>query len=150
MKIRFAVLGGAIAGAAALAACGANGGNAAPPVIACVVPSGTQVALAYPISGSTGVPDSPGQIVVATSPALPNSWQVVLQAGNFQQAESVFNAIPQSSVPTPMATPSFANPTYQSSGLSSGLAPGTTFTVLLNNQASNCNSFPALGSFTTQ
>jgi len=137
--------------AAALAACGGgNGGFSQPPAVTCVVPTGTQVALAYPVPGATGVPDAPGQVVIATSPALPASWQVVLQAGGFFQSESVLNTIPQSSVPTPMATPSFASPVYQSSGLSGALGSATTFTVELNNEASNCNVFPVVGSFTTQ
>jgi hypothetical protein len=53
-------------------------------------------------------------------------------------------------VPTPNAKPTFANPTYESSGLVGALPAATTITVLLNNEASNCNAYPAVGSFTSQ
>ncbi len=151
MKTATALLFGALAGAVALAACGGGNTNGAnPPVVQCTYPSGTQVALAYPAAAASGVPDNPGQIVVAASPALPNTWQVVLQFGNVLAYESVLNPIPQGSVPTPYATPGFANPTYESSGLSGALPSGTQITVLLNNEASACNAYPSLGTFTTQ
>ena len=109
------------------------------------------MALAYPVPGASGVPDSPGQVVIAASTALPNSWQVVLQFpyGGLLP-EDLLNTVAPAAVPTPYATPSFANPVYQSSGLTSALPAATTVNVLLNNQASNCNSFPSVGTFTTQ
>jgi hypothetical protein len=139
-------------GACALAACGGNGSNFNNfPNVQCVYPTGTVVALAYPAPGAVGVPDSPGQIVIAASPALPNTWQVVLQVpGGGVGYEALLNTIAPSAVPTPYATPSFASPIYETSGLTSALPSATTVTVLLNNTASNCNSYPAVGSFTTQ
>lgn len=146
-----AIVCGAVAVVCSLAGCG-GGNSSAPtvPVVQCVLPTGTQAALAYPAPGATGVSDSPGQVVVAASPALPGNWQVVLGYGNVLAYESVLNPISQSSVPTPYATPSFANPTYESSGLSGPLPPAATITVLLNNESSNCNSYLQIGTFTTQ
>ncbi len=149
MKTPSAILGAALLGVCALAAC--NSSNSTPPVVQCTLPTGTQVALAYPISGVTGVPDSPGQIVIAASTALPNTWQVVLELPNGALApEGVLNTVSPSTIPTPFATPGFANPVYQSSGLTGPLPSATTIAVLLNNQASSCNSYPQIGTFTTQ
>jgi hypothetical protein len=152
MKTTSALLCGAMLAACALAACGGGGNsnNVNVPVVACVLPTGTQVALAYPISGATGVPDAPGQIAIAASPALPSNWQVVLGFSNELLFESVVNPISASSVPTPYATPGFANPTYESSGLSGPLPSATAIAVLLNNEASSCNSYLQIGTFTTQ
>jgi hypothetical protein len=147
MRLTF-VLGAAILAGGGLAACS----QTATPVIACTLPTGTQVALAYPAPGASGVPDSPGQIVIAATPALPNSWQIVLQYPNGSVGvEGVLNTISPSSIPTPFATPGFANPTYESGGLVGPIASGpTTISVLLNNQSSSCNGFPQIASFTTQ
>ena len=151
MKTSSALLCGAMVAACALAACGGGGTNqTSVPVIQCVLPTGTQVALAYPMPGATGVPDSPGQVVIGASPALPTNWQVVLAYGNLLVFESVVNPIAQGSVPTPYATPGFANPTYESSGLSGPLPAATTVAVLLNNESSTCNSYLQIGTFTTQ
>ena len=81
MKTPTAILSGAVLGMLALAACGGGNSNSNPSVtvIPCVLPTGTQVALAYPISGATGVPDAPGQVVIAASPALPTNWQAVFE-----------------------------------------------------------------------
>ena len=70
--------------------------------------------------------------------------------GNLLAFESVVNPISAGSVPTPSATPSFANPTYESSGLSGPLPSATLITVLLNNESSSCNHYLNIGSFTTQ
>ena len=153
MKLRPAFLGVLIFGMAVLAACSNGGGTNVPvlTLIPCVVPSGTLVALAYPEPGATAVPTSPGQVVVAVSSPLPNTWQVVLQyPGGYLGWEGLLNTIAPASIPTPYAVPTFANPTYASSGLTSALPPNTTVNVLLNNQASVCNQFPQIGSFTTQ
>jgi hypothetical protein len=153
MKRRPAFLGALILGVSLLAAC-SGGGNAGPPAFAaipCTLPSGTLIALAYPEPSATAVPTSPGQVVVAVSTALPNTWQVVLQyPGDYLAWEGLLNTIAPASIPTPYAVPTFANPTYQSSGLTSALPPNTTVNVLLNNQGSSCNQFPQIGSFTTQ
>jgi hypothetical protein len=146
--------GALLVAVSALAACSGNNSTArpypTPTAFPCALPSGTQVALAYPISGATAVPDSPGQVVIAASPALPNTWQVVLQFPVGLAGEGLFNTIPPSAVPTPYATPSFASPTYQSSGLTQALPSATVVNVLLNNQGSTCTTFPQIGSFTTQ
>jgi hypothetical protein len=153
MKARLAVLGTFVAGISALAACTSGGNASLAPVasIPCVVPSGTLVALAYPAPGATHVPDSPGQVVLALSSPLPNTWQVLLELPNGSLgSEGLLNPIAPSAVPTPSATPTFANPTYESSGLTTGLPANTLVTVLLNDQSSSCNQYPPIGSFTTQ
>jgi hypothetical protein len=149
IKLQSLALGAALL-AVGLAACG-GGGNTTPAVIPCVLPSGEQISLAYPIPGATGVPDSPGQIILAESVALPNSWQIILSLANGSAANAEGVVLTAASpLPTPFATPAFANPIYQSSALTSGLASATTLIVLLNNQASNCNGLINLGQFTTQ
>ena len=146
MKRRPVLLGIVVAGISALAACNGGGGANPPPVaiVPCVVPSGTLVALAYPEPGATHVPDSPGQIVIAVSSPLPPSTASAAATGPRCSARSA------SSIPTPYATPTFAAPSYESSGLGSALPAGTTMEVLLNDQSSSCNQFPQIGSFTTQ
>jgi hypothetical protein len=153
MKTRPAFLGALLLGVAFLAACNGGGSTLQPQLvlIPCTLPSGTLVALAYPEPGATAVPTSPGQVVIALSTPLPNTWQVVLQyPSGYLGWEGLLNAIAPASIPTPYAVPTFANPTYESSGLTSALPPNTTVTVLLNNQGSACNQFPPIGSFTTQ
>jgi hypothetical protein len=154
MKTRWSFLGALILGVAFLAACNSGTTTYAPPsytVIPCTLPSGTLAALAYPEPSATAVPTSPGQVVIAVSTALPNTWQVVLQfPSGYLAWQSLLNTIAPSAIPTPYAVPTFANPTYESSGLTSALPANTTINVLLNNQGSICNQFPQIGSFTTQ
>jgi hypothetical protein len=153
MTLRPLFLGVLIAGIAFLAACN-GGGNSTPPaqtLVPCSLPSGTVVALAYPEPSATAVPTSASQVVFAVSSPLPSSWQAVLAFPNGALVpEALLNPIAPSSIPTPYAVPTFANPTYQSSGLTGSLPSGTLVQVLLNNQASSCNEFPQIGSFTTQ
>jgi hypothetical protein len=144
------LLGGAVAFACALAACGGGVSNSTPAVTQCALPAGTAVALAYPVPGASAVPDAPGQIVIATSTALQNTWHVVLnQSNGTSTGEGVVETIVASAVPTPFATPSFANPTYQASLLTGALPSATTITVLLHNQSVVCTGL-SIGSFTTQ
>jgi hypothetical protein len=152
MKTRLPIIGALIVGVSFLAACG-GGGNAGPPAVVlvpCALPTGTLVALAYPEPGATAVPTNAGQVVLAVSSPLPNNWQVVLQLPYGDFFEAVLNPIAPSSIPTPYAVPTFASPTYQSSGLTGPLPAGTLIEVLLNNEASDCNEFSPVGSFTTQ
>jgi hypothetical protein len=153
MRVHFVSVAVLIGTAAVLAACNGGGNASYPSVVSvpCVVPSGTLVSLAYPAPGATHVPDSPGQVVLALSSPLPNTWQVLLELSNGSLgSEGLLNPIAPSSVPTPYATPTFANPTYETSGLTSGLPANMLVTVLLNDQSSNCNQYPPIGSFTTQ
>ena len=148
------VLMAVLALACALAAC--NNGNSTPPGPGptCAPPSGTQYALVYPAPNSTAIPDTFGQIIIGASPALPSNWDVVVttalspasvggvHGGTFQTTAPPF--------PTPNATPSFANPTYQSSSFSGGNFPGEVVNVFLNNTSTNCTPLGPIGSFTTQ
>lgn len=150
MRSRAALSGIVLAGVAALAACGGLSTSGTVPTIACVLPSGTQVALAYPVPGATGVPDSPGQVVVAVSSPLPASWQVVVEiTGQVPTGGALLTAIQPAAIPTPYATPAFASPSYETSGLTSALPAATMVQVGLNDESSDCNSYPVIGSFTT-
>jgi hypothetical protein len=138
--------------AISIAACNGGGSTNPPaPGPTCKPPAGTQYALVYPAPGATAIPDVFGQIVIGASPALPSSWNVVVTTalspggvggGTFQTATPPF--------PSPTASPSFANPTYQSSSFSGGNFPGEVVNVFLNNTSSNCTPLGPIGSFTTQ
>lgn len=64
--------------------------------------------------------------------------------------EALVVTIPQNQVPTPFATPSFANPAYQQSSLTSVFPQRTVLQVGLDDAGSVCTTFPIIGSFTTQ
>jgi hypothetical protein len=140
------------AAAVSIAACGGGNSNPPAPGPTCSPPAGTQTALAYPAPGATAIPDQFGQVIIAASPALPSSWDVVLTTvlspngvagGTFTTATPPF--------PTPNATPGFANPTYQSSSFGNAVFPGEVVQVFLNNTASQtCTPIGPIGSFTTQ
>lgn len=138
--------------AVSLAACGGGSNNTPPaPGPTCSPPSGTQFALVYPAPNATAVPDAFGQIIIGTSPALPSSWNVVVATAispNGVGGGTVQTAA--TPLPTPNATPSFANPVYQSSSFSGGTFPGEVVSVFLNNTSSNCTPLGPVGSFTTQ
>ncbi len=141
---------------AALAACssGAPGPVTGPtPGPTCSPPATTTAySLVYPAPNATGVPDQFGQVVIAASPSpFPSSWNVVVttplspsgvSGGDFVAAATPF--------PQPTATPSFANPSYQSSSFGSVNFPGEVVRVFLNDTASNCTPLGPIGQFTTQ
>jgi hypothetical protein len=136
----------------AFVACGgSNNSNPPAPGPTCSPPAGTQTALVYPAPGATAIPDQFGRVIIASSPALPSSWNVVLATaispggvggGTFTTATPPF--------PTPNATPAFANPVYQSSSFGNAAFPGEVVQVFLNNTASSCTPLGPIGSFTTQ
>lgn len=141
----------AFAAVTALAACNNGSTNPPAPGPTCSPPNGTQSSLVYPAPGATAIPDQFGQVVIGSTAALPSSWNVVLVTalspagaggGKFQSATPPF--------PTPNATPSFANPVYQSSSFAGATFPGEVVTVYLNNTSTNCTPVGPLGSFTTQ
>lgn len=147
-----AMFGVLVLAAVVLAGCNSNSGSN-PPTGTCGPPVGTTVALVYPAPNSTGIPDNFGVVVLGSTAALPGGYDVYV-VNNTTQNSVYFNTVgvPPSPLPSPYATPAFANPVYQSSG-----NPGTTFvagstiTVYLNN-ANNQNCIPttSLGSFTVQ
>jgi hypothetical protein len=149
-RFLFSSVAAAAASIALLAGCNSNN-NPPAPGPTCSPPNGTQSQLVYPAPNATAVPDAFGQIIIGSTAALPNSWNVVavtalspsgVGGGRVQNATPPF--------PTPNATPSFANPVYQSSSFSGGTFPGEVVTVYLNNTSSNCTPLGPLGSFTTQ
>jgi|SRR5579884_92977 len=146
---RFLPWFGLFALAVALVSCSNSSNNPPAPGPTCSPPAGTQFALVYPAPNSTAIPDQFGQIIIGASPALPSSWDVVTSTalantpgGTFQNVTPPF--------PTPNATPSFANPTYQSSSFSGLTFPGEVVSVFLNNLNSGCTPLGPIGSFTTQ
>jgi hypothetical protein len=139
--------------AGALAAC--NGSNNSPSVTPtpCPTPSGDTTVLVYPAPGATNVSGTFGQVIVGSTTALPSNYDVILTdalnpppggvlGGDFTAATPPF--------PSPNATPSFANPQYQSSSFS-GLtfASGQVVTVFINNQHAICTPVGPIGSFST-
>ena len=136
-----------------LAACGSfNGSVPTPPnPSTCVLPTGVQTQLLYPIPGATGVPDAPQQVVFAISTPLPN-WGAAVQPPSPNQGVYgfAFQTITAGQVPTPSATPSFANAIYVSSTLPGALPAASLIGVYLNNLGSDCIPVTAGASFTTQ
>jgi len=143
--------------ALALAACGGGSPGITNPTPGPTCSPGTTVQMIYPIPGATGVPDNPQQIVFAVGTALSTNWNLYISnASNGNgtvsgQTPAAFQTISASQVPSPSATPSFANPVYQSVTLSTGLSPsGSTWWVWVNNTSGNCTPMGPVGSFTIQ
>ena len=153
MKLRSLFYAAGLAAALmALSAC--NGNSSGSPVGTCNLPSPFQVI--YPIPGATGVPDSPQQLVFATS-ASGNGlggWNAYLNNvnslnGSYQTIATAQQITP-AQVPAPSATPTFANPQYWSITLASSFNSGNTIFVWLNNLNSTCNPTGPVSSFTVQ
>jgi hypothetical protein len=140
--------------ALAFAACGGSSPYSNPTPGPTCSPN-TTVQLVYPIPGATGVPDSPQQIVFALGTALPSVWGAYLAPssnGSNGGYTSGLQTITAAQIPSPHATPSIANPVYQSVTLAGSLAPptGATWYVWINDDAGNCTPLGPLGSFTIQ
>ena len=143
--------------AVAFAACGGGGNTITNPTPGPTCSPGTTVQMIYPIPGATGVPDSPQQIAFAVGTALPSTWDAYISNSSTGNGTAGGYTVPLQTitagqVPSPSATPSFANPIYQSVTLQGSLAPptGTTWYVWINNTAGNCTPLGPLGSFTIQ
>ena len=148
------MLGALGSAALLLAACNAgNSGGTYTPGGPCGPPVGNSVVLAYPAPGATAVPDNFGQVILASASALPSSYDVYVVntttqvAGYFAGVSAAPNPLP-----TPNATPPFANPVYQASVNNGavGIFPGDALTVYLNNGNSTCVPTTSIGSFTVQ
>jgi hypothetical protein len=118
----------------------------------CKPPSGVQTVLVYPAPNATAIPDNLPLVVLGSTSALPSGYQALIvnistQNGYYYNPVS----IAPSPIPTPYATPAFANPIYQSS-VNPGVTwvSGSTIAVYLNNSNSGCNPSYQLGSFTVQ
>ncbi len=149
-RMMWASLGAA---AVLLAACnGGNSGGTYTPGGPCGPPVGNSVVLAYPAPGATAVPDNFGLVVLASATALPSSYQAVVLNTTTQNSVT-FNSVQPAPnpLPSPIATPPFANPIYQASGNPGAtFVSGSTINVYLNNTASTCVPTNSLGSFTVQ
>ncbi|HEY8321512.1 MAG TPA: hypothetical protein VIG46_06990 [Candidatus Baltobacteraceae bacterium] len=135
-----------------LAACsGLGGGTAAPPAPGtCALPAGVQAQMLYPKPGATAVPDATIQVVFAISSPLPTWGVAVLPPTGNGIYGNAFQTITAGQVPSPSATPSFANPIYVSSTFSGSLPAASQIGVFLNDLSSNCIPATAGASFTTQ
>jgi len=109
--------------------------------------------LIYPIPNATNVPDTPQQIVFATSRLFPSTFNVLINnnpnpntANNGNSA--FFQQIQASQVPKPSATPTITNAFYESATIASSFPHGTYY-VFLNDTLGGCTPSSA-GSFTTQ
>lgn len=144
---------GLVASTALLAGCLGGGSNVPTiptPGPTCSPPAGTQYALVYPAPSSTNIPDTFGQVVVGASPPLPSSWNAVVAVPALGISAGgnpfVTAATP---LPQPTATPTFANPAYQSSTFGTLTFPAQNVQVYLNDSGSNCTPLGPIGSFTT-
>lgn len=135
--------------AAVLASCGPSS-NSTPPQ--CVAPAGVEVQMVYPVPGATGVPDAFTQVVLATQGTLPSTFSVTLVGSTFSGIAYFGAVLPAPTpLPSPAATPAFANPTYLTSTNGGYTFPaGTTLTAQLNDLNSNCVPGTVLGTFTVQ
>ncbi|HTX02585.1 MAG TPA: hypothetical protein VMD07_02805 [Candidatus Acidoferrales bacterium] len=153
--------------ALAIVAVGCGGGcSYCTTVSACTVPTGMQYSLVYPVPSSTGNSTSLSEVVVATSGTLPptwmtgNGWDVELNytaTGSYPGTAfgSDFATVSVNAIPTPNASPSFANPSYfvstfsYASNANTPLPPGTLITATLNNLNSSCYPGVTIGKFST-
>ena len=133
--------------AAVLAACGGNGpaGTCNPgPLLAAPV-------LLYPIPGATGVPDSPGYLVVANVGPASGSLYLIPPSGGSGIAAQALAPVP-SPAPSPAASAP-ANSTSLAASIPT-LTGGTAYTVKFTaNQPSSCvqaQNSGSIGVFTTQ
>ena len=147
----------AVAAAAALAACNSGGTVNPTPTVGptCGPPSGIQSVLVYPAPSATGVNDANGQIVIGSTAALPtntstDNWDIAIVDNVFPNGTTMPGALTTTTppFPTPNATPSFANPVYQTQAFGSPFAAGQTVKVYINNLATNCAPL-LLGQFST-
>jgi hypothetical protein len=135
----------------ALTACGGYGGAPAIGPIPCLFNGQSQ--LVYPIPNATGVPDTPQQIVFATSRLFPSTFDVLINNDPNPNAatngkSAFFQQIQPSQVPQPSATPMITNPFYESAAIGATFPHGTYY-VFLNDSLGGCIPTSA-GSFTTQ
>jgi len=151
MKLRVVLFAGLVA-LAVFAACNSGSTNNTP-AAPCTIPAASS-AVVYPAPNATGVPDAFQQIIIAVSSPLPGTWDAVIQypiAGvtNTVYGNPVVSVSPP--FPTPNATPSFANPVYQSSSFPANLVlpSGVQVNVFLNDLNNGCTP-TSVSSFTAR
>jgi hypothetical protein len=145
-----AVLAAGCGGSGSLTAATATPTPVATPSIACTMPPGQQVALAYPPPGPSPSPSflpySQG-IIIAAAPALPNIWYVYTISNlstppaATPPAAGGLVTTPPSPFPTPFNDPGYVNETFQYSpnGVFAS-NPGATWTTYI----ANTNCFPGV------
>ena len=110
--------------------------------------------LVYPAPGATAVPDGTSALYAAAPSPLPtgNQYDVDLQGPPAYGAQytATFTHVAASAVPSPAASPGFANPVYYETQLAASLSSATTFAAYFNDQGSNCVPSASLGTFSTQ
>jgi hypothetical protein len=132
----------------ALVACNSSQNIGEFHVSGCAAPSGVQVSLVYPAPNSSNVPANFSQVIFGATQALPSSYHAYVQSGLSTSASFQGVQAAPSPLPSPYATPPFANPLYQSS-----LSDGTTWTanstvsVYLAQSGAGCVPQEFLGSF---
>lgn len=138
---------------------GANGNIAKN--LPCDPPAGVEDQLIYPAPGSTGIPDTIGEVIFATS-SLDGLSQYNAHLsddstnGNYQVDFGLFQAW-SSPIPQPAATPSFTNITYNASLNTGGTVTGTGtpvsfpqgHTIRVQLKHGTCNPID-FGTFTVQ
>lgn len=156
IRLAFASLA-VIAAAASLTACNSGGSVNPTPTVGptCAPPGGIQSVLVYPAPSATGVSDTNGQIVIGSTAALPtgtstDNWDIAIVDSVYPNGTTMPGALTITTppFPTPNATPSFANPVYQTQAFGAPFAAGQTVKVYINNLATNCAPL-LLGQFST-
>jgi hypothetical protein len=100
------------------------------------------------------VPDNFSAIILGSSSVLPATYQAyVVQSAPTPANASEFSPVTSAptTLPTPFAMPSFANPNFQASNNPGIVFPtGSTISVYLNNSALACLPTYFLGTFKVQ
>ncbi len=143
--LRYILFGMTLLAAVVPAACGGA------PASSCYGPSSLPaipvMQLVYPAPGATNVPDQPGSIVVAFSAQM-GAWDMLLQSTGTPVDIGTLGP-PPSPLPSPAATPPFANPVYYGVAAPQ-LNAATAYTVDLKETTLPCIPVSSLGSFTTR
>ena len=146
---------GVAAAALALSACGNSGGGGSTPAsVPCSIAPATLAQLVYPAPNTTVNSANVSSVVVAVNAALPAgtfNFGFSAPSGYSGLTQNSATVITASQVPSPSATPSFANPVYESVSLVSFLPSATpSISVYLNNFNSTCTPAGPYGTFSTQ
>lgn len=120
----------------------------------CLPPGGVATVLVYPAPGSTGIPDNLNSVIFAsTGGSLTGDYKAYLLDTSAAQArfQTTFGPVvlQLENIPSPSASPPFANPVYQQSINTGAIIPqGHTITVYLSQV--KCNPTVSYGSFTVR
>jgi hypothetical protein len=117
-------------------------------------PSANQLEVLFPKPNARRAPATLGNIYVSTKGQLPpsNSFNFLLvQSNGAQTFTSVFFGINKGQIPSPHATPSYANPIYYATSLPSGyfIGPSQTVNLIWNDGGTGCTPHSLVASFKT-